>query len=69
MNKQLEKNKNDVITKIADNKQLIKDLRSAISQNYLYNSDELKYMQEQLDQLELSVKRIPRTKPKGFGEK
>jgi len=50
-------------------KQLIKNLKSAISQNYLYNSEELKYMQEQLDQLELSVKRTPRTKPKGFGEK
>lgn len=30
MNKQLEKNKNDVITKIADNKQLIKDLEDTI---------------------------------------
>ena len=50
-------------------KQLIKNLRSAISQDYLYNSDELKYMQEQLDQLKQSVKRIPRTKPNGLGEK
>lgn len=30
VNKQLEKNKNDVITKIADNKQLIKDLEDTI---------------------------------------
>jgi len=50
-------------------KKLIKDLKDAISQDYLYSSEELKYMQEQLELLESSVKKKPRMKPEGFGKK
>ena len=50
-------------------KKLIKDLKSALSQDYLYNSEELEYMREQLELLELSVKKKTRKKPEGFGKK
>ena len=38
-------------------KKLIKDLKSALSQDHLYNGEELEYMREQLELLELSVKK------------
>ena len=50
-------------------KKLIKDLKSALSQDYMYNSEELEYMREQLELLESSVKKKTRKKPEGFGKK
>ena len=50
-------------------KKLIKDLKSALSQDHLYNGEELEYMREQLELLELSVKKKTRKKTEGFGKK
>ena len=50
-------------------KKLIRDRKSALSQDHLYNGEELEYMREQLELLELSVKKKTRKKPEGFGKK
>jgi hypothetical protein len=50
-------------------KQLIKDLKKALQQDYLYNSEELGFMREQLEELESQVMAIKRKKPEGFGNK
>tara|TARA_B100000963_G_C22367508_1_gene554390 strand:+ start:391 stop:537 length:147 start_codon:yes stop_codon:yes gene_type:complete len=44
-------------------KELLKNLKLAIMQDYLYNSEELSFMKEQLEILQ---KEIKRSKPKGF---
>ena len=46
-------------------KEVLKNLKKALQQDYLYNSEELKFMKEQLKVLEEEVKR---TKPEGFGK-
>ena len=46
-------------------KEVLKNLRKALQQDYLYNAEELKFMKEQLLVLEEEVKR---TKPEGFGK-
>ena len=50
-------------------KQLIKNLKEALSQDYLYNSEELKFMKEQLSVLEQEMVNSKRKKPQGFGKK
>ena len=50
-------------------KQLIKNLKEALSQDYLYNSEELKFMREQLSVLEQEMINSKRKKPQGFGKK
>ena len=44
-------------------KYVLKNLRQALQQDYLYNEEELKFMREQLQILE---EEVTRTKPKGF---
>ena len=44
-------------------KELLKNLKLAIMQDYLYNSEELSFMKEQLEILQKETKR---SKPKGF---
>ena len=46
-------------------KYILKNLRKALQQDYLYNTEELKFMKEQLKVLEEEVKK---TKPEGFGK-
>ena len=46
-------------------KQVLKNLRQALQQDYLYDKEELKFMREQLQILEEEVKK---TKPKGFSD-
>jgi len=46
-------------------KEVLKSLRKALQQDYLYNAEELKFMKKQLLVLEEEVKR---TKPQGFGK-
>ena len=46
-------------------KKVLDALKKALQQDYLYDSDELKFMREQLLVLEQEVKR---TKPQGFGK-
>ena len=50
-------------------KQLIKNLKEALSQDYLYNSEELEFMKEQLSSLEKELVNSKRKKPQGFGKK
>ena len=49
-------------------KQVLKNLKEALKKDYLYNSEELKFMREQLIVLEEEVQRSQRKKPLGFGE-
>ena len=49
-------------------KELLKNLRKALEQDYLYNSEELAFMREQLDVLESELLRKKKEKPKGFGK-
>ena len=49
-------------------KELLKNLRKALEQDYLYNSEELGFMREQLAILEEEVAKIKRKKPQGFGK-
>mgnify|MGYP003141400950 CR=1 FL=1 len=49
-------------------KQILKDLKAALKQDYLYDAEELKFMREQLVILENEVKRTNRKKPSGFGK-
>ena len=50
-------------------KELLKNLKKALQQDYLYNSEELEFMREQLSVLEEEVAKTKRTKPEGFGKK
>ena len=50
-------------------KQLLKNLRKALQQDYLYDSTELKFMKEQLAILEEDVLKSRKKKPEGFGKK
>ena len=45
--------------------QVLKNLRKALQQDYLYNEDELKFMKKQLKVLE---QEIQSRKPQGFGK-
>ena len=49
-------------------KQILKDLKTALKQDYLYDAEELKFMREQLVILEKEVERSKRKKPLGFGK-
>jgi hypothetical protein len=48
-------------------KQLVKNLKKALQQDYLYNSEELAFMREQLSILEEDLLKT-RNKPEGFGK-
>ena len=50
-------------------KELLKNLRKALEQDYLYNAEELSFMKEQLTLLEEEVAKDKRKKPEGFGKK
>ena len=50
-------------------KEILKNLKKALQQDYLYDSTELKFMREQLAILEEEVLKSKRTKPEGFGKK
>ena len=50
-------------------KQLLKNLRKALQQDYLYDSNELEFMREQLAILEEEVLKSKKKKPEGFGKK
>ena len=49
-------------------KELLRSLKKALQQDYLYNSEELGFMREQLAILEEEVAKIKRKKPQGFGK-
>ena len=49
-------------------KQILKDLKTALKQDYLYDAEELKFMREQLSILENEVERSKKNKPLGFGK-
>ena len=50
-------------------KQLLKNLRKALQQDYLYDSTELNFMKQQLAILEEDVLKSRKKKPEGFGKK
>ena len=50
-------------------KEILKNLREALQQDYLYNTEELTFMREQLALLEEEVLKSKRKKPEGFGKK
>ena len=50
-------------------KELLKNLKKALQQDYLYNAEELSFMREQLAVLEEEVEKTKKTKPEGFGKK
>ena len=50
-------------------KYILKNLRKALRQDYLYNSEELKFMREQLSVLEAEMEKSKKKKPEGFGKK
>ena len=50
-------------------KKLLKNLKQALQQDYLYNDEELSFMKEQLSVLKAEVAKIKKTKPEGFGKK
>ena len=50
-------------------KQILKNLKEALKQDYLYNTEELTFMREQLALLEEEVLKSKRKKPEGFGKK
>ena len=50
-------------------KELLKNLRQALQQDYLYDSKELEFMREQLSVLEQEMIKSKRKKPQGFGKK
>ena len=49
-------------------KQVLKNLKKALEQDYLYNEQELNYMREQLLMLESEIIIKRKQKPKGFGK-
>ena len=50
-------------------KHLLKNLKQALKQDYLYNTEELSFMKEQLAILEEEVLKSIKKKPEGFGKK
>ena len=48
-------------------KELLKNLKKAIKQDYLYNEEELIFMKKQLKMLEEDFSKT-RNKPEGFGK-
>ena len=50
-------------------KEILKNLKQALQQDYLYDSKELEFMREQLALLEEEVLKSKRKKPEGFGKK
>ena len=50
-------------------KEVLKNLKKALQQDYLYNAEELSFMKEQLAVLEEEVAKTKRKKPEGFGKK
>tara|TARA_B100000427_G_scaffold40788_1_gene29488 strand:+ start:414 stop:575 length:162 start_codon:yes stop_codon:yes gene_type:complete len=50
-------------------KEILKNLKKALQQDYLYDSTELKFMREQLAILEEEVLKSKKKKPEGFGKK
>ena len=50
-------------------KQMLRNLKQALKQDYLYDSEELSFMREQLAILEEEVLKSKRKKPEGFGKK
>jgi len=49
-------------------KQLVRDLKKALQQDYLYNTEELKFMRDQLQILEEEIVKSRKVKSKGFGK-
>ena len=49
-------------------KQILKNLKEALKQDYLYTSEELSFMREQLDVLEKETLARKKEKPQGFGK-
>ena len=49
-------------------KEVLKNLKKALQQDYLYNAEELKFMREQLLVLEEELRRSKKKKPQGFGK-
>ena len=50
-------------------KQMLRNLKQALKQDYLYDSEELSFMKEQLALLEEEVLKSKRKKPEGFGKR
>ena len=50
-------------------KEILKNLKKALKQDYLYDKTELKFMREQLSLLEEEVLKSKKKKPEGFGKK
>ena len=50
-------------------KQMLRNLKQALKQDYLYNTEELSFMKEQLAILEEEVLKSIKKKPEGFGKK
>ena len=50
-------------------KELLKNLKKALQQDYLYDAEELSFMREQLSVLEAEVLKSKKKKPEGFGKK
>ena len=50
-------------------KELLRSLKKALQHDYLYNSEELDFMREQLNVLESELMAQKRKKPEGFGTK
>ena len=48
---------------------MLRNLKQALKQDYLYNTEELTFMREQLALLEDEVLKSKRKKPEGFGKK
>ena len=49
-------------------KKVLKDLKKALKQDYLYNAEELSFMKKQLAILEGEVEKTKRKTSKGFGK-
>ena len=49
-------------------KKVLKDLKKALKQDYLYDEKELSFMREQLAILEEEVEKTKRKTSKGFGK-
>ena len=50
-------------------KEIVKNLKKSLQQDYLYDSTELKFMREQLAILEEEMLKSKKKKPEGFGKK
>ena len=49
-------------------KQILKNLKEALKQDYLYTTEELSFKREQLDVLEKETLARKKEKPQGFGK-